>query len=143
MFLKMIKSRRLNLTEIYVTSRLQRSQRSLVFFLSSLRLVDLKTVLRKTEYVKCESNEAESESHFLLYCTKYDDLRGILLNDTCEQKPDILYFGALMNRGWGGCLISVCLSLKPGEEDRNTCLISFFFESWYWFSLPFLLLLTC
>ena len=39
----------------------------------------------------CELDEVESESHFHLYCTKYDDLRWVLFHETYGQNPEIFW----------------------------------------------------
>ena len=39
----------------------------------------------------CVLDEIESESHFLLYCTKYDDLREVLFHEIYGQNPDIFW----------------------------------------------------
>ena len=39
----------------------------------------------------CELDEVESESHFLLYCTKYDDLREVLFHEIYGQNPEIFW----------------------------------------------------
>lgn len=31
--------------------------------------------------------EIESESHFLLYCTNYNDLRGLIFHEMARQNP--------------------------------------------------------
>ncbi len=39
----------------------------------------------------CDLNDVESEFHFLLYCTLYDDFRECQFNDILQRSPDMFY----------------------------------------------------
>ena len=66
----------------------------------------------------CELNEVENESHFLLYCPLYDELRTPISTEMSQK-----FSGALMMIEWTGCLTLMSLSLlnmylKPGKSIR-------------------------
>lgn len=89
--------------ELYVTSRLQRSQRSLVAQLRSgilplaIEVGRFKNIPEENRICEmCELDEVESESHFLLYCTKYDDLREVFYG----QNPEIFWCSDEQNLEW-------------------------------------------
>ena len=41
--------------------------------------------------VICELNEVENESHFLLYCPLYDELRTPLFTEMCVKYPEMFW----------------------------------------------------
>lgn len=85
--------------ELYVTSRLPRSQRSLV---AQLRCGILPLAIEVGRFkntpeenrlcVLCDLGEVENESHFLLYCTHYDDLRESLFLEVKRQISEIFWY---------------------------------------------------
>ena len=84
--------------EIYVTSCLQRSQRSLVAQLRSgilplaIEVGRLKNVPEENRICEmCELDEVEGEFNFLLYCTKHEDLREVLFHEIYGENTEIFW----------------------------------------------------
>jgi len=48
--------------------------------------------LRICQY--CSSNEVENETHFLLFCNKYDTIRNSLVEDIISKYPECDYLNA-------------------------------------------------
>ncbi len=85
--------------ETYVLARLSRNQRSLVAQLRTgilplaIETGRFNNILEDNRLCEmCDLNDVESESHFLLYCTLYDDLRECLFNDILQRNPDMFYW---------------------------------------------------
>ena len=93
--------------ELYVTSRLCRSQRSLVAQLRAAILPLAVEVGRSKNIPEenrlcelCDLAEDESESHFILHCTNYDDLRELIFHEMARQNAEIFWCSAEKTLGW-------------------------------------------
>lgn len=85
-------------TELYVKANLTRNQRSLM---AQLRTGILPLAIETGRFTQtpeedrlcrlCELGEIESETHFVLYCPRYDDLRNLLFGKLFVQKPEIFW----------------------------------------------------
>ena len=85
--------------ENYVSSNLSRSERSL---LAQLRFGILPIHIETGRFSRkpveerlcalCNLNEIEDEEHFLLSCTKYDNIRNVLFNKCLNKEPNFHTF---------------------------------------------------
>ena len=85
-------------TELYVKANLTRNQRSLV---AQLRTGILPLALETGRFTQtpeedrlcrlCELGEVENETHFVLYCPRYDDFRNVLFGELFVKKPEMFW----------------------------------------------------
>uniref|UniRef100_A0A0E9XH21 Reverse transcriptase zinc-binding domain-containing protein n=1 Tax=Anguilla anguilla TaxID=7936 RepID=A0A0E9XH21_ANGAN len=86
--------------EPYIMAYLTRSQRSLVAQLRTGILLLAIEVGRFNDVIEekrlcllCDLCEIENESHFMLYCTYYDDLRAPIFHEMSVRNPEVFLGG--------------------------------------------------
>ncbi len=122
--------------ETYVLACLSRNQRSLVaqqrtgILPLAIKTGQFNNILEENRLCEmCDLNGVESETHFLLHCTLYDDLR---------ECPFMIFYNLIqicsigrMRKSWNGCLILIFLDLqilflKLGKEGKTGCFERYF-----------------
>ena len=70
----------------------------------------------------------ESESHFLLYCTNYEDLRELLFHEITRLNPEIFWCSDEQKLERLMYLSLLTLSQELGKEGKIDCLISIYLD---------------
>ena len=94
-------------SEPYVTCRLDKNQRSLIAQLRS-GILPLAIEVGRFQGIPeenrlcemCDLLQIETESHFLLYCTKYEDLRIAWFQRILNRAPEVFWYSDYIKLEW-------------------------------------------